>query len=246
MNGSEILTKGNWNASEVDVHVEGTFIPSERVQAHVDEMWSKMLEKFPAIFNGPLLRLCSWTVDSALHMEMEKTDFAAYLATREPSFETEFPGELRADPQGMNIVAITSDSKVIITRRSIHSEQNPGTLNFIGGYVDLPTDGSKNINLSDQAKRELEEELYILPEQVSQITVRGLGYDPNHCHPELFIVAQVSVHSDDILANWKRAKDAKEANAVMAMDKEELVARHLEKNLPFPTCWSFEIGMQLL
>jgi hypothetical protein len=247
-NKSEILATGIWAASDVKVSIKGNYSPTQNLQKYINGEWNNLVKKFPQIYNGPMLGLVTWEVrENALMLVAQKTDYASYLATRPPNFSERFLQEQRADPIGMNIVSITLDRKLIVTCRSLESEQNPGTLNFIGGYIDPPSDPKiLKVDVESQAKRELKEELNVDESKVREIIVCGLGYDPFYCHPELFLVAILEKTSREILDEWSLARDAKEAYQVMTIEKETLLAQYHTNSLPYPTCWSFEIGLKLL
>ena len=247
MNQSGIVVQGYWEPSQVVLDVQGSFVPSDNVRQHIQANWEEKVKKHPKIFNGSMVRIKSFSASSQLILETELTDFAAYLATREPSFSQEFNDQERANPLGMNIIPLTSDKKVIITRRSLTSEHNPGTLNFIGGYIDPDLKDKKSpLSIETQVKRELEEELNILPTQVKKIVIQGIGYDPYVCHYEMFTVAILNKSATEIEADWSRGIDSTEANKVMFISLQELKERAVDNTLPFPPCWSFSIGTKLL
>ena len=246
MKNSPILTQGSWSADEVIVRFSNqSYTPSAEVQQYIDQQWQKLVNIYPKMFNGEMLRLLTWKNDDRLEMHMGTTSFAAYLATRPPEFKSLFPNQERANPQGMNIIPVTSDRKILVTRRSLNSEQNPGTLNFIGGYMNTPKEAEASINVRREVEREIFEELGVETTKIQNVVVQGLGYDPVHCHPELFTVAYLAKSSDEILTDWHTAQDAKEANNIMFFSSEELIELSDKGKLPFPTCWSFEIGLQI-
>jgi len=246
MINNEILAHGNWLAEEVIVHFNNQqYEPSTEVKQYINEQWRELLQKYPKVFNGPMIRLLTWHDVDHLEMHMGVTDFATYLATRSLEFSNIFPDQERANPQGMNIIPTTSDQKVLVTRRSLSSEQNPGTLNFIGGYMDIPKEDDSRINVRKEVEREIFEELNVETAKVKKVVVQGLGYDPVHCHPELFTVAYLDKSSKEILADWHKAKDAKEANNIMFFDSNELINLSDNDQLPFPTCWSFDVGLKM-
>ena len=63
------------------------------------------------------------------------------------------------------------------------------------------------IDISLEIKRELSEELNIAPPEFEKALVQGVGYDPIHCHPELFVVAYLQKTSEAISRDWLRARN---------------------------------------
>ncbi len=242
----DILVKGQWAERDVQIVLSGnSYSPPEVVKKYIQERWLVKLEQYPRMFNGPLVRLEKWEADTMLRITVGLTDFASYMVTREPNFAQLFSGQERANPQGTNVILITSDDKVLVTKRSEKSEQNPGTLNFIGGYINVPAGNVSTISVGDEVRREVLEELNIAPDRHESITVQGIGYDPIHCHPELFIMSKLSKSSQEILSDWNRAQDAHESERVFFVDKKDLIDGRVPDMLGLPTCWSFQTGLML-
>lgn len=199
----------------IHCRLAGSFHLSDPVEALRKASWDRFLARHPAAFDGQLLRMAVHRIeDNRLTITAQSTCFSAYVATRHAGFAEENPQAARADPLGLTVVLVTADQHVIVTRRSLTAEQNPGALYLIGGYAE-PAEGEE-IDLFDEAARELAEEVAVTDIDRATAFAIGLGYDPVHCHPELFLLASSRSASAEILHSARHAPDRNEAAELFA------------------------------
>ena len=117
--------------------------------------------KNSAAFDGALLRMADYRIeDGRLFVAANSTSFSAYVATRHPGFGDKYPHEARADPLGMTAIVLTADDGVIVTKRSLAADQNPGGLYLIGGYAE-PAKDSDTVDLFQEVARDIAEEIAV-------------------------------------------------------------------------------------
>ncbi|MCQ1574957.1 NUDIX hydrolase [Neorhizobium galegae] len=223
---------------QIECHLFGVFRLSETVEETRKASWEALLTKNPAAFDGSLLRMADHRIDDGrLIVAANSTSFSAYVATRHPGFGREYPHAERADPLGMTAVVLTADDCVIVTKRSLMADQNPGGLYLIGGYAE-PCKGSDTVDLFQEVAREIAEEIAVFDLTRSASFAIGLAYDPVFCHPELFLLTVSKSTAADILEGAKSAPDRNEAAQLLAYPMIDV----LDEDGPLataPKTWSF-------
>lgn len=210
------------SADHIHCRLAGSFHLSDPVEALRKAGWDRFLAKHPAAFDGQLLRMAEHRIeDNRLTITAQSTCFSAYVATRHAGFAEEHPQAERADPLGLTVVLVTADQQVIVTRRSLTAEQNPGALYLIGGYAE-PAKGEE-IDLFDEAARELAEEVAVTDIARSSAFAIGLAYDPVYCHPELFLMASSRSTAAEILGGARHAPDRNEAAELFASPLSDIL-----------------------
>nr|WP_184396615.1 NUDIX hydrolase [Rhizobium sp. BK650] len=221
----------------IHCRLSGEFQLAAAVEAERKSVWDRLLARHPAAFDGRLLRMAAYGIeDGRLTITAESTCFSAYVATRHPDFAAAHPQAERADPLGLTVVLITADQQVITTKRSLAAEQNPGALYFVGGYAEPAT--GEEIDLFDEAARELAEEIAVTDIERSRSYAIGLAYDPVFCHPELLLLMASRSTAADILDGAHHAPDRNEAAELFASPLSDIL--NDDDFLPgAPRTWSF-------
>ncbi|WP_017965488.1 hypothetical protein [Rhizobium leguminosarum] len=224
--------------AHIDCHLFGNFQLQDRVEDVRKSTWAAVCAKRPAAFDGALLRMASYRVEGErLSIAASRTRFSAYVATRHPAFASEHPHADRADPLGLTAIVLTSDGKVIVTKRSLLADQNPGGLYLIGGYAE-PGESDGPVDLFNEIAREVEEEISVGDVAPSEAVAVGLAYDPVFCHPELFLLMPSKSTAADIVSGADGAADRDEASELLFYSVDDI----LDDNGPHKNAaltWSF-------
>ncbi|WP_246651683.1 NUDIX hydrolase [Rhizobium laguerreae] len=225
-------------ADHIDCQLVGNFELQDRVEEVRKSTWAAVCAKRPAAFDGSLLRMASYQVDGErLSIAASRTRFSAYVATRHPAFASEHPHADRADPLGLTAIVLTADGNVIVTKRSLLADQNPGGLYLIGGYAE-PGDSDGPVDIFNEIAREVEEEIAVGDVSRSEAVAIGLAYDPVFCHPELFLLMPSKSTAADILSGADAAPDRNEASELLFYSVDDI----LDDNGPHKNAaltWSF-------
>lgn len=199
----------------------------------------------PSAFDGALLRMTSHKLaDRHLTISASRTSFSAYVVTRPAEFAKRHGNAERANPLGLTAIVRTADDQIIVTVRSLTADQNPGALYLIGGYAE-PAEQDGYIDLFNEAKREVEEEIAVRDIDRSTSFGIGLAYDPVFCHPELTLLMPSKSVAASILAGAENAPDRNEAFQLLACP----INQFLDEDGPFagtPKTWSFIKSRQFL
>jgi 8-oxo-dGTP pyrophosphatase MutT (NUDIX family) len=222
--------------------IECNVLKSFQLSAVVDQKrqatWDAFRAKHPTAFDGALLRMANHRVEAGrLIIDAHRTSYSAYVTTRHPEFADEHPGAERADPLGMTAIVLTKDSAVIVTKRSLSADQNPGALYLIGGYAE-PLEKGKTVDLFSEVAREVMEEIAVKDLNRSTSFAIGIAYDPVFCHPELFLLTVSQSTFSEILEGAHEAPDRNEAAELIALPLLDFI----QEQGPFPAApktWSF-------
>lgn len=206
----------------IDCRIAGAFHLAEAVEAEQKSGWDRFLARHLAAFDGQLLRMAAYRIENGrLNITANSTCFSAYVVSRHASFAEEHPQADRADPIGLTVVLMTADQQVILTKRSLTADQNPGGLYLIGGYAEPAA--SEGIDLFDEAARELAEEVAVTDISRSASFAIGLAYDPVFCHPELFLLTASGSTAAEILDGARHAPDRNEAAELFASPLSDIL-----------------------
>ncbi|WP_252193145.1 hypothetical protein [Rhizobium sp. CSW-27] len=156
----------------------------------------------------------------------------------------EHAGTQRADPLGLTALVLTADEQVIVTRRSLTAEQNPGALYLIGGYA-LPPQEDGELDHLQEIAREVEEEIAVTDLVASRSFAIGLAYDRIFCHPELFFLTVSRSDAEAIMTGAEHAPDRNEASQLLACPLAAFLAGHTSLG-DVPQTWSFVTARMLL
>jgi 8-oxo-dGTP pyrophosphatase MutT (NUDIX family) len=238
-----MLFIGPVSVNNVSCMVSGQCVPHSALMRHQRSMWNEFVAAHPGSFDGPLVRLKNAlpTLDG-IRLECERTSFSAYIATRDPAFDREFPGCKRADPIGLTVILMSADRRILVTQRSCTAEQNPGALYCVGGYAEPPEQDGP-LDLVSEAARELREETGIATIDHTQAWLLGLAYDPVHCHPEAFMLIRVAETGDEILHSSATAVDVNETGQFTMVDAADILS---DAEIPVSCTWSFQRGREFL
>src|SRR5437588_11583941 len=136
---TDIRAAGTWSCDQVKCCYQLEGRESKVADAaYVGEFWKSYQARYPSAFNGAMLGLVEIKGydTNELQLLVKRTSYAEYVATRDPSFQVTHPQVERANPLGITVAALSSDDMIVITRRSVNAEQNPGMPYFIGGYAE--------------------------------------------------------------------------------------------------------------
>lgn len=208
--------------------------------------WRLHKQKFPDAYDGTLVRLKSFSITkSNVVFHCQPTYYSRYLVSRNKEFVENHGAEYLANPTGLTIIVISSCRTVVVTRRSNANEQNPGALYFVGGFAEVHA-GAIPVNFLSDAKRELDEELGVNEAQITKLRIIGLAYDPVILHPELTLIAELSIDFNKVQKQWHSAKDQHEADSLYGISIRGFVSPNGSQELPEARqTWSYKMSRKL-
>lgn len=218
----------------------GLFDVSDQIASEAERAFRERSLKNPTLFDGKLARLSRISLcKGEVSLTLEETQYSVYVSTRSGTLANTF----RANPLGVTALVVTSDGKLVVTRRSAHADQNPSAAYFVGGYVEPPIHGSR-VSMFDECARELNEELGLQADMLEKILLLGIEYDTQFYHPEAFVLCKSSVPSKELDKLWRTAKDRDESQSIAAVELSDEYQVCGEIRSPYS--WSYTVGLQLL
>lgn len=196
------LLRGLW--TEDRVHTRS--VPSTRetvpaVERAIDEAWVAT-NKRPGVqlFDGPVCRLERFAVeaDGSLRVDVSKTSYRVNIGTNfvNPHLADEHGPEVMANPLGVSAGLISADNFLIFGRRNGSVAYYPHRLHPFAGSLEV----RDAINLFDDCRRELREEISLQAGEVASIELIGIVEDRKLRHPESIFRVRSTLTRDEIQA----------------------------------------------
>ncbi|WP_292120114.1 NUDIX hydrolase [Mesorhizobium sp.] len=230
--------RGPWAQSELECSIGATEDRPTALMIQAQQEFNLFQSKRPNAYDGQLAGLRgAWRGEAGLRLDLVPVSFSWYLATRDQELKIDWP---RADPIGTTTIVRTSDDHVLISKRSLEVDQNPGGLYFVGGFAEFTTEGQ--VDLFANACREVAEETGLQIQQIVAATrLLGLEYDPEFPHPEAFFEMRLAIAADALVAALQSFKHEEIANFSVVRGPEFLSITTADA----PLTWSFKTGRRL-
>lgn len=155
-----------------------------QVEAAIDRAWTEVNARpGVSLFDGPVCRLESFEASPArLELAVSQTSYRINVGTNfcHPEFDDQFGRAVMANPVGVSAGLISSDFQLIMGRRNGSVAYYPHMLHPFAGSLEV----RDSINLFDDVRRELREELRLHAEAIHRIECIGIVEDSRLRHPE--------------------------------------------------------------
>ena len=185
-----MLCTGLWSEDQLQASlVSSTRRIVAEVEASIDRDWI-LAQSVPGVrlFDGPVCRLESFSADAdSLSLVLSETSYRINVGTnfRNPHFADTFGRDVMANPVGVSTGVISIDGFLILGRRNGSVAYYPHTLHPFAGSLEV----RPAINVFDDARRELREELGFAGNDLVSINCAGIAEDLALRHPELLFIA---------------------------------------------------------
>lgn len=163
------------------------------LHAAITRVWSASQTR-PGVdlFDGPLCRLEQLAVDThGLHLHLSPTSYQVFIGTNghHPHWADEHGRLVMADALGTSVALRSSDGMLVFGRRSQRVALYPGAAHSFGGTMEPPTTGSALDPLAEM-RREMQEEIGIAADDLSDLRAIAVLEDRHLRQPELIYAAQ--------------------------------------------------------
>jgi len=221
------------------VNVFGTFGPEQvrivwrdeprpahaALDAMVARTWARRMEearlKGQMLFNGPLARYLRHRVeDDTLAIEVGPTDYANFLGTNfcNPNRADEFGWELYGNPVGTTATVIAADGWLMYGRRNQRVACHGGYIHTLGGGLEAgERDADGCFDGFESVRRELDEELGLKAEDITEMVCLGLIRDLTIRQPELIFDVRVRQERAELEARIDPSDPEQEHEALVAV-----------------------------
>ena len=197
---------GKWSQPQVKLQpVAGQRVIVDEVEQAIEDAWL-LAKARPGVnlFDGPMCRLESWeTTPGQLTLNISRTSYKIFLGTNmaHPEFADLHGSNVMANPVGVSPALLTADNKLALGRRNSRVAYYPGRIHPFSGSLE-PND----TNLFSAVARELQEELSLESDELTQIFCSGLVEDENLRQPELIFAVGTSRSQNELEAKLDRAE----------------------------------------
>jgi 8-oxo-dGTP pyrophosphatase MutT (NUDIX family) len=195
--------------------VQSTRPKIPELEARIEQAWREANQR-PGVrlFDSPMCRLESFDADRELLLSFSLTSYKIFVGTHyfDPSSAEQFGKNSRANAIGISAVVQSADGFFLLGRRNATVAHYAGRVHTFAGALEPPEAG----DVFAAMRRELDEELHLTGEQISEITLLGLVEDASLHQPELVFDVVVNLKRQEIAARL----DGAEHSALVAVESE--------------------------
>jgi hypothetical protein len=186
----DLRAAGYWQPHQVEVawtHSSRRIVPE--VERAIDEAWNAAAARLgDKLFDGPTCRLEQWSATpQCLQLTLARTTYRSFVGTNLYNIhlaQTHGP-EILANPVGLSTALQTRDGFLLLGRRNDSVAYYPNRVHPFAGALE-PRDP---LDVFEEIRRELREELHIAPANIESIRCVGLAEDRGLRQPELTFIA---------------------------------------------------------
>jgi hypothetical protein len=205
---------GRWVPGSVRVSwTRGSRRTIPEVERLIERAWTEEKARLgDKLFDGPMCRMERWTATpDFLGLEFSHTSYRPFLGTNlhNPSLADVHGADILANPVGVSIALETGDGWLLLGRRNDSVAYYPDRVHPFAGALE-PAD---DLDVFGEVRRELDEELSLHGDAISDIVCVGLVEDLRLRQPELIFSARGRPMRTEIEATL----DRKEHHAVYAV-----------------------------
>ncbi|HVT89106.1 MAG TPA: NUDIX domain-containing protein [Tepidisphaeraceae bacterium] len=193
---------GIWRPGQITVSWTQSSRPViPQVEELIEQAWLAGTQKIGRhLFDGPMCRMESFDArDGQLALTFSRTSYKPFWGTNlnHPEIAEEFGAAALANPVGASALLISSDGFLLMGRRNNSVAYYPGRVHPFAGAIE-PSD---NLDVFEEVRRELREELSLTPKDVSEILCLGIAEDQSLRQPELIFAVRTKRTREQIEAN---------------------------------------------
>jgi len=203
----DLLAAGDWLPQQVTVawtKSSRTIVPE--VERDIDVAWNAAAARLgDKLFDGPMCRLEKWSASrERLELTLSRTSYRPFLGTNlfNVHLSDAYGREVLANPVGLSTALQTRDGYLLLGRRNDAVAYYPNRVHPFAGALE-PADP---LDVFDEIRRELREELHLTPAEIGNIRCVGLAEDRSLRQPELIFIAASTRTRAELEAQLDRAE----------------------------------------
>lgn len=219
-----ILMQGRFAADRVRVIHDPRARPTTpQLDALIETEWLPRLaeaqREHRLLFNGELLRYVGHRIiegpqgavnqKSQFELSVGPTCYRDFVGTNLYNNRrvAEFGWKSFSNPVGTTATLLTADGRICYGRRSMQVAFHAGYVHTFGGALEPgDRDAAGDIDVFDSVRRELHEEVGLLPHELESLICVGLIRDTEILQPELLFEATVPLTTADLIERWSKAE----------------------------------------
>jgi hypothetical protein len=200
------------------------------VQRAIEQAWARATGR-PGVklFDGAVARCESIAVvDGTLRIALSRTSYRIVVGTNfeNPHFADTIGPQVMANPLGVSAGVVSADGQLVFGRRNASVAYYPNRVHPFAGSLEV----RDAVNLFDDVRRELSEELNFAAHDIASITCLGVVEDLRMRHPETVY----AVRTPRSLAEMRSMMDAEEHASLWHAPADALAGHEADEELtPF-------------
>jgi 8-oxo-dGTP pyrophosphatase MutT (NUDIX family) len=203
----DLRAAGDWLPHQVRV----TWTPNSRkivpeVERAIDDAWNAAAARLgDKLFDGPMCRLEKWSASPhLLELTLSRSSYRPFLGTNlhNARLSDTYGVEVLANPVGLSTALQTADGYLLLGRRNDAVAYYPNRVHPFAGALE-PRD---SMDVFEEIRRELREELHLTPGDVENIRCVGLVEDRSLRQPELIFIALTTRTKAELESQLDRAE----------------------------------------
>lgn len=227
------IAKGSWPESAVRVEIVASTRRIEpAIEERIEQAWQRALAK-PGVhlFDGSVARFEGLAFDSSrVSVRLSRSSYRIVVGTNfdNAQLADEFGPDVMANPFGVSAGLISADGFLVLGVRSNRVAYYPGRVHPFAGSLEI----RDQINLFDDARRELREEISLSSDSIESIRLAAIVEDLHMRHPESIFLVRTTMTADEL----KSQLDVEEHGelCVTRIRRSELESLSLDQRLtPF-------------
>src|SRR5688572_24193130 len=204
----DVRAAGDWSPQQVSIAWTAAttrrIVPE--VERAIDDAWQAAAARLgDKLFDGPLCRLEHWSASpQRLELTLSRTTYRAFLGTNlfNAHLGDTYGDDVLANPVGVSAALRTADGFLLLGRRNESVAYHPNRVHPFAGSL-VPRDP---LDVFDEIRRELREELHLESADVPDIRCVGLAEDRALRQPELMFVATTARTRGELEAQLDRTE----------------------------------------
>ncbi len=177
------------------------------LEATIAETWEARLAEAEArggmLWSSPMARLVDWRIEDGgnLSVRFGPTTYRDFVGTNvvNPWVAERYGPDHLSDGCGVSALLRTADGLLVLQRRSRAVFEFAGLVAACGGAVEPLLPDDPTTSLAAQARRELHEELGIVPDALGALTLLGIGRTTARHKPEVVYLAETTLTWPELL-----------------------------------------------
>ena len=185
-----IRAAGTWSEGQVTAQwVASTRRAVAEVELQIDATWIEASRRLGSnLFDGPMCRLESCVAGTdRLHLRISPTSYKPFYGTnlaRAAELYARYGEDVLANPIGLSAVTQSTDGWLLLGRRNGSVAYYPNRIHPFAGSLE-PSAGDRDVNVFDEMRRELREELQLSAGDLVSLRCIGIAEDISLRQPEL-------------------------------------------------------------
>jgi hypothetical protein len=198
---------GDWGQGRVTIAWEdSSYCPPSDLSMAVERAWGEAKARLgDALFDGPMCRMEGWTVSpQCLKVRLSHTSYKQFLGTnlRHGEWAGCLGRAVLANPVGVSSALLSADGRLMMGRRNACVAYYPNRIHPFAGALEPRAD----LNVFDEVRRELKEELNLEPGELESIHCTGIAEDESIRQPELIFRVESSLSEAEIASRLDKAE----------------------------------------